>query len=109
MDIDRRALEQWQREQPLCILQLDAADRTVLKVAGRTSVYFDLDQGLISPTSYSKPLHPQIPKAVKSSVLFAILGSARVKALHKIMVKSSPGVPNSCIGQKIDYIFMDQH
>jgi hypothetical protein len=39
MDIDRRALEQWQREQPLCILQLDAADRTVLKVAGRTQVY----------------------------------------------------------------------
>jgi hypothetical protein len=36
MDIDRRALEQWQKEQPLCILQLDAADRTVLKVAGRT-------------------------------------------------------------------------
>ena len=42
MDIDRRALEQWQREQPLCILQLDAADRTVLKVAGRTRVLFKI-------------------------------------------------------------------
>lgn len=35
MEIDRKALEEWQRDQPLCILQLDAADRTVLKVAGK--------------------------------------------------------------------------
>lgn len=38
MEIDRKALEEWQRDQPLCILQLDAADRTVLKVAGKFSL-----------------------------------------------------------------------
>uniref|UniRef100_A0A0K2TP05 Uncharacterized protein n=1 Tax=Lepeophtheirus salmonis TaxID=72036 RepID=A0A0K2TP05_LEPSM len=33
MEIDRRALEQWQKHQPLCILQLDTADRAVLRIA----------------------------------------------------------------------------
>ena len=36
MDIDRAALEQWQKHQPLAILQLDPSDRVVLRVAGRT-------------------------------------------------------------------------
>ena len=35
MDIDREALEEWQKNQPLCILSLDPADRAVLRVAGR--------------------------------------------------------------------------
>ena len=34
MQIDRAALEAWQREQPLSVLQLDPADRAVLRVAG---------------------------------------------------------------------------
>ena len=34
MQIDRASLEAWQREQPLSVLQLDPADRAVLRVAG---------------------------------------------------------------------------
>ena len=34
MEIDRVALEEWQRHQPLAILQLDPSDRVVLRVAG---------------------------------------------------------------------------
>ena len=37
MDIDREALEEWQKGQPLCILSLDPADRAVLRVAGRNN------------------------------------------------------------------------
>ena len=36
MEIDRVALEEWQRHQPLAILQLDPSDRVVLRVAGKT-------------------------------------------------------------------------
>ncbi len=36
MEIDRDALEAWQRQQPLCVLSLDPADRAVLRVAGKT-------------------------------------------------------------------------
>ena len=36
MDIDRRALEEWQKGQPLAVLQLDPSDRVVLRVAGKT-------------------------------------------------------------------------
>ena len=36
MEFDRLSLEAWQKDQPLSILQLDAADRAVLRVAGRT-------------------------------------------------------------------------
>ena len=39
MEIDRFALEAWQREQPLSILQLDPADRAVLRIAGRNSIF----------------------------------------------------------------------
>ena len=38
MEIDRKALEEWQKQQPLCILSLDPADRAVLRIAGRTTV-----------------------------------------------------------------------
>ena len=34
MDYDRVSLEDWQKQQPLSILQLDTADRVVLRVAG---------------------------------------------------------------------------
>jgi hypothetical protein len=34
MQIDRLSLEAWQRDQPLSILQLDPADRAVLRIAG---------------------------------------------------------------------------
>ncbi len=47
-------------------------------------------QGSISPTFYTKLLRVQIPKAkntVKLSVFFALLGTALVKAAHKLMVK----------------------
>ena len=40
MDIDRAALEQWQKHQPLAILQLDPSDRVVLRVAGRTYIFY---------------------------------------------------------------------
>ena len=35
MDIDRYKLEEWQKHQPLAILQLDPSDRVVLRVAGK--------------------------------------------------------------------------
>ena len=34
MEFDRLSLEAWQRDQPLSILQLDPADRAVLRIAG---------------------------------------------------------------------------
>ncbi len=40
MDIDRRALEEWQKGQPLAVLQLDPSDRVVLRVAGKTERIF---------------------------------------------------------------------
>ena len=38
MEYDRVSLEDWQRNQPLSVLQLDKADRVVLRIAGK--VYF---------------------------------------------------------------------
>ena len=43
MDIDRQALEEWQKHQPLAILQLDPSDRVVLRVAGRNWTFFAID------------------------------------------------------------------
>ena len=42
MEIDRVALEEWQRNQPLAILQLDPADRIVLRVGGKTLFFFSV-------------------------------------------------------------------
>ena len=39
MQIDRAGLEAWQRDQPLSILQLDPADRAVLRVAGSSEFF----------------------------------------------------------------------
>ena len=39
MQIDRAGLEAWQRDQPLSILQLDPADRAVLRVAGWSRLF----------------------------------------------------------------------
>ena len=49
MQIDRAGLEAWQRDQPLSILQLDPADRAVLRVAGLLNF------------SFCTYLSPQIP------------------------------------------------
>ena len=49
MEIDRVALEEWQRHQPLAILQLDPSDRVVLRVAGKTyfgTLEFEYDDRL---------------------------------------------------------------
>ena len=35
MEYDRVSLEDWQRNQPLSVLQLDKADRVVLRIAGK--------------------------------------------------------------------------
>ena len=43
MEIDRAALEEWQKQQPLCILSLDPADRAVLRIAGRTSYLYSIN------------------------------------------------------------------
>jgi hypothetical protein len=37
MEIDRVALEEWQKQQPLSILALDPADRAVLRIAGKSN------------------------------------------------------------------------
>ena len=42
MDWDRESLEEWQRYQPLSVLQLDVADRAVLRVAGNLSPPHDI-------------------------------------------------------------------
>jgi len=51
--------------------------------------------GSISPTFYANLLNAKVPKAQKDTddltVIFALLGSARVKALHKMLVKLTPG------------------
>ena len=44
MEFDRLSLEAWQKEQPLSILQLDPADRAVLRIAGRRKVVQFLPQ-----------------------------------------------------------------
>jgi len=53
------------------------------------------DQVSILTIFYSKLLFAQIPKAqkktVKSSVFFALFGSAPVKSSSKMLVKSTPG------------------
>ncbi len=51
-----------------------------------------LDQGSISPTFYDQLLHVQIPKGQKDSqvisvILGTLVGSARVKTTHKMLVK----------------------
>jgi len=56
-----------------------------------------LDQGSISPTFYDQLLHVQIPKGQKDSqvisvILGTLVGSARVKTAHKMLVKLTPGV-----------------
>ena len=38
MEYDRVSLEDWQRNQPLSVLQLDKADRIVLRIAGKVSL-----------------------------------------------------------------------
>ena len=34
MELDRQSLDEWAKDKPLSILQLDPADRAVLKIAG---------------------------------------------------------------------------
>ena len=50
MEIDRVALEEWQRHQPLAILQLDPSDRVVLRVAGKT--YFSSKIKVVNSNLY---------------------------------------------------------
>jgi hypothetical protein len=46
----------------------------------------------ISSIFYEQLLLPQIPKAQKNSqAFFALLGSASIKALSKMLVKLTPG------------------
>ena len=40
MEYDRVSLEDWQKQQPLSVLQLDTADRVVLRVAGTSWIIF---------------------------------------------------------------------
>ena len=42
MEHYRTDLEKWQRDQPISILQLDPSDRIVLKVAGRTYIFYSI-------------------------------------------------------------------
>lgn len=35
MEFDRQSLDEWAKDKPLSILQLDPADRAVLKIAGK--------------------------------------------------------------------------
>ena len=81
MEYDRVSLEDWQKQQPLSVLQLDTADRVVLRVAGtrkmifrkRVSYFFEVIKGvnvavlsitLISSATFAEFKHLQtfIPK-----------------------------------------------
>lgn len=46
MEWDRVSLEEWQRYQPLSVLQLDVADRAVLRVAGNVMRIVSRDDNL---------------------------------------------------------------
>jgi len=50
-----------------------------------------VQQGLISPTFYMQLLCAQNPESAKNtdkqSVFFALMGSAHIKATHKMLVK----------------------
>ena len=48
MDWDRLSLEEWQRYQPLSVLQLDQADRAVLRVAGNRGTCLQINQNLMN-------------------------------------------------------------
>lgn len=37
--MDRESLSEWAKDKPLSILQLDPADRAVLRIAGKSSNY----------------------------------------------------------------------
>ncbi len=54
----------------------------------------------ISPTFYEQLLHSQIPKAEKIQLshqhLFMLLGSVRVKAVHRTLMKLSPEIVMPC-------------
>ena len=39
MEFDRQSLDEWAKDKPLSILQLDPADRAVLKIAGKVKLY----------------------------------------------------------------------
>lgn len=39
MEFDQ-SLEEWAKQKPLSILQLDSADRAVLRIAGKTKDFF---------------------------------------------------------------------
>ncbi len=54
----------------------------------------NIHQGPISPTFYAQLFTHPDPKSAKNTVklssFFALLGSAHVKAVHKMLVKSTP-------------------
>lgn len=39
MELDRQSLDEWAKDKPLSILQLDPADRAVLKIAGKYYIF----------------------------------------------------------------------
>lgn len=42
MMMDRESLSEWAKDKPLSILQLDPADRAVLRIAGKRNYMFSL-------------------------------------------------------------------
>ena len=48
MEYDRVSLEDWQKQQPLSVLQLDTADRVVLRVAGKMLLHLHFHEKIFT-------------------------------------------------------------
>lgn len=57
MMMDRESLSEWAKDKPLSILQLDPADRAVLRIAGKRNYMFSLWVLCVWWTFFSSRLH----------------------------------------------------
>lgn len=58
--MDREKLNEWAKDKPLSILQLDPADRAVLKIAGKIQVFSFLIKFICRRNSYRIVFSPKL-------------------------------------------------
>jgi hypothetical protein len=80
----------------LCLISMAQFLGVFTILSSKTEGSIETCQVSISSMLYEQLLHTQIPKAqkntVKSSVFFALLGSARAKAALRMLMKLTPVV-----------------
>jgi len=94
-DINLIAIKSFKLQNTFKVLQKEVIRRFKLNLTSAVNFrpdIWDRDQGSISSTFYEQLLRSQIPNAlkkntVKPSVVFALLGSALVKAAHRTLMK----------------------